>query len=74
MSFFSASDVFDLARSSISLPNKMKKIMTAAASKYTCGCKPRACQNAGKNVLNVLKRKATPVLSATRVSILAFRC
>src|SRR5690606_16070310 len=70
-SFLMADDVLDFAFSSRSLPSEINATTTAAASKYTCACSPRACQNSGKNVLNVLNTNAIPVDKATRVSMLA---
>src|SRR5690242_580425 len=74
ISFFMADDVFPLAFSSSNFPNNIKAITTAAASKYTCACKPLLCQNSGNKVLKTLKIYATPVLSATKVSMLEERC
>ena len=71
MSFLMAVPVCDLARSSKSFPKEIKVMITVAASKYTCGWMPLACQNSGYTKLNTLKMKATPVLKATKVSILA---
>jgi len=74
ISFFMAEDVLPFAFSSSNFPSSIKVITTEAASKYTWACNPRSCQKCGNTVLNTLKIYATPVLRATRVSILAERC
>ena len=47
ISFLMADEVSALARSSSSLPSRMNTMITAADSKYTCGCVPWWWKNPG---------------------------